>query len=200
MLRPSTTLPLGLLTVALLAGCTGDGEGSASVFVKDAATDDFSEVHLNFTRVQVHEAGTDENGTAGWTTLFENATGQDVDLLNATGDRAAFLGEADLAAGRYTQIRVEVADAYGVLTDGSTVPITVSSGTVKVVRSFTVEADRESRIVIDFDLDRSLREQGQGEWRLTPVVGKATVEVVEDASSGDEESEPGEVTEVPEAA
>lgn len=209
-----------LLTALALAGCTStSGDGSASVYVKDAPTDEFDEIHVVFTTVEVHasgagvdaedaeaDAGVDGNATAdadngtadsgaGWKVLFEDAAGVDIDLLNASGARAAFLGEADLAAGKYTQLRIHVKSAYGVV-NGTQVPITLSSGTLKLTQPFTVEAGEESRIVIDIDLDRSLRQQGNEAWRMTPVVGSVDVEHVDDESSGAESESEGEIVAV----
>ena len=201
------------LAAALAAGCTSPGgEGSASVYVKDAPTDEFDEIHVVFTKVEVHAAGDDgddaddsensttddnetdgdDNGTAGWRTLFEDSAGVDIDLLNATGTHAAFLGEADLPAGKYTQLRVTVTEAYGI-DNGTRVPITVSSGTLKLNHPFDVEEGAETRIVLDIDLDRSLRQQGGGAWRMTPVVGSIEAEEVDDEESGEDASEEGEI-------
>lgn len=139
------------------------------------------------------------SGSSGWVVLFSDPAGLDVDLLNTTGARAAFLGEASLAAGSYQQVRIEVCAAWGITHDGQNVTIEVASGTLRSVRSFTVPAGQESRITVDLDLDRSLREQGNGQWRLTPVVGKTTVATVADASSGEDTAQPGEVVPIPEA-
>lgn len=207
MVFTKPTLLALMLAGALLPGCFGDGQGSASVYVKDAPTDEFDEIHVVFTKVEVHAADGDDdqdgddnasaNQTAGWETLYDDASGTDVDLLNASGARAAFLGEADLDAGKYTQIRVHVLEAYGIQ-NGTRVNITVSSGTLKLIHPFEVEADKETRIVLDFDLDRSLRQQGMdGAWRLTPVVGTVSAEVVEDDASGEEAGdEAGEIEEL----
>lgn len=199
----SAILALLALAGALTAGCAASGDGSASVYVKDAPADDFDEVHVVFTKVEAHAAGDGEDGdeddgngtgnsTAGWTVLFSDAAGVDVDLLNASGSRAAFLGEADLAAGKYTQLRITVTSAYGVA-NGTQVPLTVSSGTLKLTHPFTVEAGEETRLVIDIDLDRSLHQQGNGSWRLTPVVGSVDAEQVEDGASGEDTQQPGDV-------
>ena len=199
------------LVAALTAGCADSGEGSASVYVKDAPTDEFDEIHVVFTKVEVHAAGEGgdeddeddaggdgnetDNSTAGWKVLFSDAAGVDVDLLNASGTQAAFLGEAELAAGRYTQLRVAVKSAYG-MANGTQVPLTLSSGTLKLNHPFTVESGAETRLVLDFDLDRSLHQQGNGAWRMTPVVGSVTAEEVEDSESGEESAEPGDVEDV----
>lgn len=137
---------------------------------------------------------------AGWIVVFSDATGVDVDLLNTTGAKAAFLGEADLAAGHYQQVRITVRSAYGVHENGTHEDITVSSGTVKSVKSFEVESGKETRITIDLDLDHSLHQQGNGHWRLTPVIGKTSAAVVDDEDSGSDQAQPGDVEDVPESA
>ncbi len=186
-----------LIVGVAFSGCMTEGTGSASVYVKDAPTDEFDEIHVVFSKVSVHKGG--DNSTNGtWMTLFENATGQDLDLLNLSGNRAAFLGEANLTAGTYTQIRIEVLEAYGIQ-NGTRVDFTVPSGTLKVVRSFELEAGKESRIVIDFDLDRSIKQTGKA-WKMTPVIGKTTVTVVDSQASGAEAHEEGEATRLEELA
>ena len=200
-------LSLALIVGFLSAGCSAPaGNGSASVYVQDAATDEFDEVHVVFTEVRVHAAGGhddanetdssshDDNSTAGWKTLFSDSAGVDIDLLNVTGTRAAFLGEESLAVGKYTQLRIIVTRAYGIQ-DGNEVPITVSSGTLKFNHPFEVAAGLETRLVIDVDLDRSLRQTGgpSGDWRMTPVIGSVAAKIVQDDSSGADTAEAGDV-------
>lgn len=200
----------GLLALTALAGCVqddGGGEGAASIYIKDAPTDEFDEVHVVISKVEVHFAGDDSsgdaaNGTDGnetdgeWKTVFEDTAGVDVDLLDASGVRAAFLGEANLTAGKYTQVRVHFDEAYGIDKEGQRVAIDAPPTPGKVIQPFDVEAGMDTRIVIDLDLDRALKEQGPNGWILTPVWGETRVEVVEDSESGDEVHEQGEVAEV----
>lgn len=146
------------------------------------------------------EAGDDDDDEAGgWRELVANRTsGIDVDLLNATGANAVFLGEAELPAGHYTQIRVHVQEAYAITMDGDRVELSVPSGIVRVVRSFEVEDGEETRIILDFDLERSIVCTGQGACHLRPVIGKTLVEVVADDESGEDTNEVGETAEVAE--
>lgn len=191
---------LAMLIAVALSGCSVavEGVGSASIYVKDAVTDDFDELHVVFTEVRVHVAGNesdDESDDGSWQILWQNETGQDVDLLNASGDLAVFLGEADLEAGKYTQIRIDATEAYGIK-DGQRIDITLSNNQLKVVKSFDIEADQETRIVLDFDLERSLHQQGNGVWRMTPVIGKVFTEIVDDDESGEDTTQEGEVVEI----
>lgn len=184
-------IAFALLAVSL-AGCTASGSGTASIYVKDAPTDEFDEIHVVFTKVEVH-AGNETDGA--WITVYENATGQDIDLLDASGDRAAFLGEAELDSGDYQQIRIHATGAYGIQ-NGSRIDFQLAPTPLKVVQSFTVDADRETRIILDFDLDRSIVKMGPNGYRMTPVIGKTTTEIVEDDESGAEAHEEGEVASV----
>lgn len=227
-----------VLLASGLAGCATGGDGSASLYVKDAPTDEFNEIHVVFKNAYVHQGGDENDGDdgedgapeddggqggppgieagtgleaqqrqqqggstgqfseqAGWIELAADPDGIDVNLLNATGTQAAFLGEANLSAGLYTQIAVVIDDAYGIDEDGERVEITVPSGIGRVVRSFNVSAGDETQIIIDLELDRALTESGQG-WKLTPVFGKTTTRTVDDESSGEDAHEPGEVAEV----
>lgn len=222
---------------AALSGCaTSGGEGSASIYVRDAPTDEFDEIHVVFTDVYIHEGGEDdgnetdeEDGSdagdggdggppesglrtaqhgdrggqenqfreeAGWINVAGDPDGIDVDLLNASGTRAAFLGEANLTAGTYTQIAVVVADAYGITDNGTREEITVPSGVGRIVESFEIQADVENRIILDLDLDRAMTESGGQGWKLTPVFGNTVVEQVDDEESGAQAHEEGEIAEV----
>jgi hypothetical protein len=176
----------GVGTATATSTAVGNTTLSASVSVTSAP---------NSTTTTSSDAGSQ----AGWIVLFSDAAGVDVDLLNTTGARAAFLGEEDLEAGHYQQIRIVVKEAYGITRDGERKEITVSSGELRSVRSFTVEADQETRITIDIDLEKSLKQSGNGQWRLSPVIGKTTAEVVDDESSGEDTAQPGDVESVPEA-
>jgi len=209
-----------ILTIALigtafaLAGCTGtadESSGSASLYIKDQPADDFEEVHVIITEGRVHRAGDgnetadtdDESGDGEWITIFQNSTGLDIDLLAVQGSLAAFIGEANLTAGKFTQIRFTLDSAYGIDSAGARVEITVTNGQVFITKPFDIEAGMESRIVIDIDLDRSLIRQGgsapiidEPTYRLNPVIGSTSVEIVDDAESGEDVHEPGEAAEV----
>lgn len=202
------TIVLMAISVAAFSGCVDSESGSASFYVKDAPTDEFDEIHVVFSKIMVHKSGgtnnetdnetgneTDNETASGWITVYENATGQDVDLLNASGSKAVFLGEADLETGKYTQIRIYAQSAYGVQ-GGELVPFDLPNGVLKVVKSFDV-VDGETRVVIDFDLDKSVKQAG-GQWKMTPVIGKTYAQEVDSEESGEEVHEEGEIVELDE--
>lgn len=129
----------------------------------------------------------DGSGENRWIVIV-NST-QTVDLKAFQGDARMFLGGSDVPAGRYTQIRIHVDRAYGVM-NGTEVNITVSSGTLKIVRPWTVEAGAETQLTVDFELDKSIHKTGKG-YRLTPVM-KLSVDHGPAESEDTETSEPDE--------
>lgn len=173
------------LMSAALAGCLGGGgTGSAAVYVKDAPRDDFESLFVTFSEVRVHQSGSaDANSSAGWLTLVDEE--HTVDLLAYSDDDSrAFLGKGNLSAGRYQSVVITLIGARGVLNDGSEVDVEVSSGKVRLVQGFDVRAGETTRIVLDFDLDKPGSVVKAGDrYRLTPVVGRVTVE--ERASGAD---------------
>lgn len=116
----------------------------------------------------------DIGSDAGWITIVD--TEKTIDLKQFQGDARAFLGESTIEAGKYTQIRIMVTEAWGENQTGARVNITLSSGVLKIVRPWTVVDGQETVLTVDFDLDKSLTSHGKnGEYRMKPVL-KLTVE------------------------
>jgi len=169
MAKPILALvPVLALLVTALAGCSSGGDGSASAYVKDATSDTFSQVHLVITQVSIHQSS-DGNATAGWVVLFSGSV--HVDLMNTTGTKAAFLGQASLPAGKYQQMRITASEAFGIDKTGAHVAIGLPNKELKVVKGFKVESGKETQLVLDIDLEKSLKQKGT-EWEFKPVIGK----------------------------
>jgi hypothetical protein len=148
--------------------------GTLSIYVKDDPAV-WSHVNVTFSQVQVHMASgdnsTDDNSTndsSGWRTLsMRNGT---VDLV-ALSNISALLASGDIPAGNYTQIRIVVISVTGVMTDNTSVTFTVPSGEQKTTHPFHVVAGAANRLTLEIDLNRSIVQTGQGQWRFTPVLG-----------------------------
>lgn len=206
-----------VLVASALSGCMAGGsdEGQVSFYVKDAPSDEFQSVFVTFSRVDVHRAGgsdddsnetepsqdhneTGENATgeiepeeaggSSWTTIVNET--QAIDLKQFQGDARAFLGSQNITAGKYTQIRIFVDEAYGI-SNGTRVNFTVPGGALKIVRPWTVEAGAVTELTVDFELDRSIQTSGPGEYHLKPVM-KLMVE--RHAQPQDDEEERGRAT------
>jgi uncharacterized protein DUF4382 len=135
----------------------------------------------NSTAASNSTAATASGSDAGWITIVNSS--KSIDLKQFQGDAKAFLGGANISAGKYTQIRIYVDRAYGVK-NGTEVNFTVPSGTLKIVRPWTVEAGKETRLVVDFDLDKSIQKTGNGAYHLKPTL-KLEIEHVASGSGSE---------------
>ncbi|MCH7593792.1 MAG: DUF4382 domain-containing protein [Chloroflexi bacterium] len=141
-----------------------DGVGTIQVRVTDAPGDATS-VLVTVSSVQVNVQGASDDDSS-WITVVEGPATFDLVALDGI---EAVLGESELAAGQYGQIRLEVGEVEVITPDGS-FTARVPSGTLKLVGGFTIEAGEVTGATIDFDLDKSLVEQGNGGFLFKPVV------------------------------
>jgi hypothetical protein len=159
---------LGALSAALLGigGCGGgDGDGSAasgsiSLNLTDAPLDDASEVVVVFSGLELHQAG-------GATTTIDFSAPKSIDLIKLQGGvTSALTQDAAVPAGNYDWMRLKVlatknsqGESYIKLLSGQQYPLWIPSGAetgLKLVRPFTVAQGSVTRLVIDFDLRKSI--------------------------------------------
>jgi Domain of unknown function (DUF4382) len=140
------------------------GFGTLAVLVQDApAGVNWTHVMVTFSRIQAHEAnGTNDSGWFNVTT--ETGT---VDLA-AVHNVAQLLGTATLPAGMYTQLRLVVSSAQGVMQNGTKVNFTVPSGVLKTDDPFNVTVGHLTSLTLEIDLSRSIVHAG-AEWLFLPV-------------------------------
>jgi len=154
-----------VLMAALVAGLVLSRpaeKGTLSIFVKDEPAT-WSHVNVSFSEVQVHSA--DDNNS--WTTLnIRNGT---IDLAVLT-NVSELLASGDLLPGKYTQIRLVVTYATGVMTNGTEVVFDVPSGELRTTHPFNITAGIRQTLTIDIDLSHSITEDGNG-WKFKPVLG-----------------------------
>jgi hypothetical protein len=145
----------------------GAHSGTVSIFIKDAPTD-WKYLNVTFSEVKIHQA--DAGNESGWQTLpIKNAT---MDLRSLT-DVSALLASANVSVGKYTQIRIVVVSATGVMTNGTSVIFTVPSGELKTNHPFNVTAGQTKTLTLDIDLEHSIVHNSQG-WTFKPVLGAVT--------------------------
>jgi len=134
-------------------------------------------LNLTITEVSVHDTG------SGWITLVEpDSTYDFLQLINGV---TAVLATADVPVGKYTQMRLVVADSNEVVIDGTPYPLKVPSGTqsgIKLNLGFTVEEDQLVEIFVDFDASKSINWNSQP-YHLHPTF-KAFMKVVSVTVSG----------------
>jgi hypothetical protein len=154
---------------------SGGGFGRLTLNMTDTPFEDAKAVLITFDRISVHRSG------GGWEDIdFANdAAARTCDLKKLEDDEAVdVLGSELLPAGHYTQIVLNVAKATIHFDNASTsatacaaeitVPgtkftdVRVPNGEVKLNREFRVDPDALVDILLDFDGDKSIRQQGGG--------------------------------------
>lgn len=186
---------LGLALLAGLFACNdGDGSasstGQASIKVTDAAVnaENVNEVVLSVSEVQATL-----NGESKTMVTFDEP--RDFNVMAYQNGETYFLGEGDLEAGTYSDIRFILSgasDSYIGFDDGSKEDLNVPSGTTsgyKIKGTFEVAANTTTNIVADIDLRKALVLTGNGQYKLRPTARL----VIEEATGSIEGSVEGSI-------
>ncbi len=139
--------------------------GTIEVRVTDAPGD-VEEILVTVSEVKVHKASTDEEDGV-WITL-----GIDEDtfsLLEREGLELTLATE-EVAAGKYTQLRMTVFEVWVTLEGEDPVEATIPSSELKFVRPFDLEAGGTIALVVDFDAAKSVVVTGADKIIFKPVV------------------------------
>jgi len=153
----------------LISSPTTANAGTLEIRVTDAPPERVvSVIDVTISNIQVHQAATVEGEEGEWITIIEDARA--FDLLQLSGVEE-ILGEKEIEAGHYTQIRMDVAPVHAVI-DGEDVAagVVLPSGELKIVGSFDIEPDTRTILTIDFDAEDSLVFTGEGKVIFKPVV------------------------------
>lgn len=169
-----TTLTIGLFIV----GCTKDEMNNGKMMVKMTdAPADFTEVNVEVQEIQVHYAN-NNNNTNGWVTLNTNAG--IYNLLDLQNDVSVVIVDPqDLSVGKITQMRLILGQQNTVVTTDSIYPLKLASQDetgLKVVTPFNIVANKTISILVDFDAEQSVVVEGDGSFRLKPVIKIKSVE------------------------
>ena len=177
-----------------LTACGGGGSGSSSsdgtlsLQLTDATTNDYKAVYVTITTVKVCVYDENEGEENSWIVVAE--PGGTYNLLELVNGVQEYLGITELEAGHYTQMRlmigstsdgeinilgenhpyanyvVDSADAYHELK----VPSGVQTG-IKLVSGFDIYENQTTELILDFDASRSVVKAGNsGKWLLKPVI------------------------------
>lgn len=157
--------------------------GYLRVYLVDAPAvyEDLEALNIVFREVKVH-AGDDEGAEeddedGGWITVMSDTlpeTERTFDLLELVGGVSALMGEAELEADHYTQLRIVIESAT-VTIAGETSPVKVPSGPqsgLKLIGGWDVDPGVITSLTLDFDASQSLHEAppGSGNFMLKPTI------------------------------
>lgn len=186
---------LALLMLAACGGSSSDSTatGKLSLSLTDATPYQYQAVYVTIDGVSVHMGSTATGGTSatmpsddsdndGWKTL--ETTPQTVNLLELVNAVLLGLGQTDLEAGHYTQLRLHIGNKaysdgtvdhpyanYVIDEAGDTHKLKVPSNKIKLVRGFDIHAGEETELILDFDAAKSVVKAGMsGHWLLKPTI------------------------------
>lgn len=170
---------LMLLTLGMFScyGCsekaTNPNEGKAilRIYLTDAVGR-YEAVNITFTEVSAHI-------DSAWVVLDHQT--RKVNLLEWNNGKTFMLGQAEVEAGKYTQIRLKIQEAE-VVWQGRNYPMTVPSGAqsgLKLLSNFEIGAGSTYDVVLDFDAERSVvvngpRNKPNG-FKLKPTIRVAAI-------------------------
>jgi len=172
---------------ALLAACGGGdgggigGTGTLHVSMTDAPSCGYDQVNVTIDRVRVHQSSSAADADGGWSEVVLSPARR-VDLLTLQNGVLEDLGQTQLPAGKYTQLRLVLApnDAANPLansvvpTGGAETALTTPSAQqsgLKMNVDIDVAADKIADVVLDFDACKSVVKRGNsGQYNLKPVI------------------------------
>ncbi len=162
-----------------------EDSGTFRVFMHDEEGN-YDAVNVEVQRIEVNNQEDEEEG---WHTIAE--PDQVYDLLEYTNGNMTVLGEAELEAGTYRQIRMILGENNSVTVDGETYDMMVPSGAqtgLKLNIDAEIETGMDYELILDFDADRSVVKQGEAPGESSYLL-KPVIRAVSQAVSGNIEGE-----------
>ncbi|TFG93294.1 MAG: DUF4382 domain-containing protein [Candidatus Atribacteria bacterium] len=162
------------LILLVIVGCSDNstdpsqGNGTLKLYLVDSPSS-FDSVIVFVKQVDVHKSGSDS--TSGWFVI--NNTLRRFDLLELRNGASAVLGDSVLGSGKYTQIRLILADGNYVIDNGIKHNLTVTSGMqtgIKLNHEFMIEPNNLYELLLDFNVDKSIHITGNGKYMMKPVI------------------------------
>ena len=192
-MRRSPLLAAAAVIATVACGDSPSGpsgsSGTMHVRITDSPYGSAKAVLVTFSEVAAQRSG------EGWTTLpFAGASAatRTCDLKKLQNSAQDLLGTGPLKAGSYTMIRLMVQSARIYFDNaavsptpcaasipepaGASAALTIPSGEVKLNGVFTLAVDTATTVLLDFDGESSIRETGNGNYMMTPVVRVLSVE------------------------
>jgi Domain of unknown function (DUF4382) len=155
-----------LIGATVFSGCLQTGTGQLVLKITDDPGLNITKAVVNISQVMVHRSAAVNNTTAGWEMIVNNSQTFDlISLLNVT----EFFGSATLSVGMYTQIRLTV-ESCVITVNGTEYECTVPSGAIKLNTPFTLMPDQTITLTMDFNVQESVHETGNGKYMFNPVI------------------------------
>jgi len=166
---------LALFSLLLLgfSSCKKDSQKSRlTVYLTDAPAA-YDAVNLEILGVEI-KANSDP-GETGWQVMPLAVSPMTCDLLEFTNGMDLLLSSMELPAGKISQLRLILSNGNTIVVNGmqEPLPLDVPSGQESGLK-FNIHADLvagiEYKLWIDFDASRSVVEDGNGGYKLKPLI------------------------------
>lgn len=153
-----------------ISGCkkddkvTNSGMSHVNIRMTDAPGQ-YDAVYIDVQQIEV-------TGSGGGAVMLNTHAGI-YDLLTLSNGIDTLLASGDLAAGEVSQIRLILGPNNSVVVNGVSYPLATPSAQqsgLKVQVHKTFEPGVTYAILLDFDANQSIVEQGNGDYRLKPVI------------------------------
>ncbi|MFC1992124.1 DUF4382 domain-containing protein [Chloroflexota bacterium] len=138
--------------------------GIVKILVTDPPPADVKSAVIHLSNIEVHRVS---GNTSGWITVI--GAPSSFDLMDVIGVTEV-LGSANITAGSFTQIRMDVTEVTGNTTDDVPYTAEVPGDKLKIVRPFNVGAGATTILTLDFDGEKSLIRTGNDRFLFKPVV------------------------------
>ncbi len=164
-----------LLFSVVFFSCTKDSTsptsemGEMKIYLIDSPAE-YDVVNIVVNRVEVHKS--DVGGSdSGWVVINDQST--TYNLLELRNGVSAVLGDAELYAGHYTQMRLVIDQGSNVIVDGTSYGLEIPSGDTsgfKFTHAFTIEENKVYELTVDFEVKRSVFLTGNNRYTLQPTL------------------------------
>ncbi len=175
---------LVLAVTVLFSACnvsdsSDEGTGQLVVQLTDAPGDyDAVFIDIESVRVKLDEDSDDEFDEEGWITVSDEEVR--VNLLDLQNGETILIGDEELEAGAYHQIRLILGEDNTVVIDGESIPLKTPSAQqsgLKLNIDAEVEDDEVYMLLIDFNASKSVVKAGNsGKYILKPVLRAVSLE------------------------
>jgi len=118
----------------------------------------------------IGEIDDDDTSTAGWYIIVEESKIFDLIALQNVTD---LLGQKNLSAGKYTQIRLTVEKAEITINNSGEIEVhdlKIPSSKVKLIKPFWIYNDETTILTLDFDVYKSIHKAGKDKYIMRPTI------------------------------
>lgn len=173
MKKPNKLFLMIIVITSMMMWMMGCSESESAnsrieVWLTDAPGD-YDEVNIDVKAIEVHTE--DGELESGWISLDANEGVYN--LLELTNGLDTLIGDIEIPSGKISQIRLKLGQNNTIKVDGETYDLSTPSAQqsgLKIQVHQELEAGITYKILLDFDVARSIVLTGNGTYKLKPVI------------------------------